>query len=181
MAPRVSVVWSVLALALVLSSMTALPIASAQSTTMVSILRGAGSGPTAAPGYAPGNVTVVIGVNNTVMWTNNDLGVHHTVTPGKGPVGGTWSGGSGDLAGGATYSFTFTVPGNYTYSCDYHSWMAGTVVVKAASTSTVSSTATSTTPEFPAASLALILFVVIAAAMLAAPRLRPPRAGAPSI
>jgi FtsP/CotA-like multicopper oxidase with cupredoxin domain len=68
------------------------------------------------------------------------------------------------------YSFTFAVPGTYTYSCAYHSTMAGTIVVKPGVT---------TTPEFPAAWLAVILFAVIAAVMLVAPRLRPSRIGAP--
>jgi hypothetical protein len=74
------------------------------------------------------------------------------------------------MAQNAIYSFTFTVPGTYTYSCAYHSTMAGTIVVKPGVT---------TTPEFPAASLAVILFAVIAAVMLVAPRLRPSRMVSP--
>src|ERR1700740_2854350 len=31
------------------------------------------------PGYSPDKITLVIGTNNTVTWTNNDA-VHHTVT-----------------------------------------------------------------------------------------------------
>ena len=34
---------------------------------------------TAVPGYSPATITVVIGVNNTVQWTNNDV-APHTVT-----------------------------------------------------------------------------------------------------
>jgi plastocyanin len=155
----------------------ALPFAHAQSAVMVSIPRGAGSDPSGAPGYAPDNVTVVIGINDTVTWTNND-NVHHTVTPSDEPAGGVWSGGSGDLAPGASYSFTFTVPGTYAYQCSYHSWMTGAVVVKDAASTT---TSTSTTPEFPAAWLAVILFAVLAAVIAAAPRLRPGRASTPSV
>ena len=141
----------------------AMPLASAQSSVAVSIPMGAGAGQSAAPGYAPATVTVVIGVNNTVVWTNNDSPSHHTVTAENYPPGAS-SFNSGDMAPGATYSYTFTVPGNYTYTCAYHNWMAGTVVVKGSSTTPA--------PEFPAASLAAILFAAIAVALVAAPRLR---------
>jgi plastocyanin len=30
---------------------------------------------------------------------------------------------------GATYTYTFTVPGTYQYGCQYHSWMVGNVTV----------------------------------------------------
>jgi plastocyanin len=30
---------------------------------------------------------------------------------------------------GSKYSYTFTVPGTYHISCDYHAWMTGTVTV----------------------------------------------------
>jgi len=60
----------------------------------------------------------------------------------------------------------------YTYSCAYHSWMTGTVIVKG--------TASTPAPEFPAASLALVLFAAIAAAQ-PEERLQPPPPGmAPS-
>jgi plastocyanin len=156
----------------------ALPLANAQSAVVVSMPNGSGL-PAGGPGYAPDTVTVVIGVNNTITWTNNDT-AHHNVTPGNEPAGATWSAGSGDMAPNAAYSFTFTVPGNYTYTCTYHKWMTGNVVVKAAAL-TSTSTKTSTTPEFPAAYLAVIFFAVIAAVMVAAPRLRPSRVSTPPI
>jgi plastocyanin len=92
----------------------------------VEIPKGAGTGPSAAPGYAPDKITLVIGVNNTVTWTNDDT-VAHTVTS----VSGNGTVSSGNLAPGATYTFTFPSPGTYDYYCEYHSWMAGTVVVEA--------------------------------------------------
>jgi plastocyanin len=161
----------------------ALPVVSAApSTVVVSMPSGAGA-PAGAPGYNPDTITVVIGVNNTVMWTNNDTvagkGTSHTVTPKTQPTGGNWpSTGSGNMLVNASYSFTFTMPGTYTYYCAYHSWMTGTVVVVAAAT-TSTATSTSTTPEFPAAALAVVLFAVIAAVIVAAPRLRPSRLAAP--
>lgn len=114
-----------------------------------------------SPGYAPSTITVVIGMNNTVIWLNNDT-APHTVTPSTEPASGNWSVGSGNLDPGKSYQFTFIVPGRYTYGCAYHSWMHGTVVVRAGST----------VPEFPVGSLSLILFVAVIAAVLAIPRLR---------
>lgn len=155
--------------ALVLASglVLALPATRAVTTVQVSIPAGAGS-PTGAPGYAPDKIVVVIGVNNTVEWTNNDIaaGTHHTVTSSLVPSGAS-SINSGDMAPSATFTYTFTVPGTYDYYCVYHSWMTGTVTVLAATS------ATTTTAEFPAASLALVLLAVIAVVLAASPRLRP--------
>jgi len=101
---------------------------SASSGVAVSIPSGAGS-PSGAPGYSPDKITLVVGANNTVTWTNNDS-AHHTVTSSSVPSGAT-SFNSGDLAPGATYSYTFTTPGTYTYICNYHTWMTATVTVVA--------------------------------------------------
>jgi plastocyanin len=32
---------------------------------------------------------------------------------------------------GSAYTHAFGVPGTYQYDCKYHSWMTGTIVVKA--------------------------------------------------
>ena len=158
---RVSLSSGAAVLALLSGLTMALPASGAQSGVAVSMPSGAALAAN-APGYSPATITVVIGVNNTVTWTNND-NLAHTVTPGNEPAGTPWTVGSGNMDPKAVYPFTFTVPGTYTYGCAYHSTMAGTIVVKPGVT---------TTPEFPAASLAAILFAVIAALMLAAPRLR---------
>jgi plastocyanin len=165
-------------LVLLAGMVVGLPMVSGQAapaTVIVKIPPGSGSTSAASeqlPGYSPDSVTVVIGVNNTVMWENNDtvsgVGTAHTVTDVTQPSGGGFVG-SGNLPVNKSYSFTFTVPGTYQYDCSYHAWMKGTVIVLAASTSST----THTTPEFPAAALAVILFAVLAAVMVAAPRLRP--------
>ena len=74
-------------------------------------------------GFGPDVVTLVIGVNNTVVWTNNDQ-APHTVTAKDNSFN------SGNMNPGDVFTFTFNVPGTYKYGCDYHSWMAGTVIVK---------------------------------------------------
>ncbi len=73
--------------------------------------------------FSPPTIVVVIGVNNTVTWTNNDIAAH-TVTSDTGAFN------SGNIAAGATWSYTFTSAGTYGYHCSYHPWMTGTVIVK---------------------------------------------------
>jgi len=85
----------------------------------VSIVSGASSYVT---GYDPDNITVVIGVNNTVVWTNND-NEPHTVTASDGSFD------SGNMNPGGTFTYTFTRPGTYSYICTYHPWMRGFVTV----------------------------------------------------
>ena len=75
--------------------------------------------------YSPPTITVVLGVNSTVTWVNND-DAPHTVTANDGSFN------SGNINAGQSWAHTFTTPGTYTYYCSYHPWMKGTVVVKAA-------------------------------------------------
>lgn len=94
------------------------------STVKVDIDKGAASN-TQSAGYTPSIITVVIGVNNTVVWVNDD-NAPHTVTSTNGAFN------SGNMNPGDTFSFTFTTPGVYQYICTYHPWMKGTVIVKQA-------------------------------------------------
>jgi plastocyanin len=88
----------------------------------VSIIPGAGSN-TSIKGYSPSTITVVSGANSTLTWVNNDSSPH-TVTADDGSFS------SGNIAPGASFSFTLTTPGTYKYHCVYHPWMTGTVIVK---------------------------------------------------
>jgi plastocyanin len=74
--------------------------------------------------YQPATITVVVGVNNTVTWANKDI-TKHTVTA----VDHSFN--SGDILPGQSWTHTFTTPGTYAYMCVYHTWMKGTIVVKA--------------------------------------------------
>ena len=78
--------------------------------------------------FQPADITLVIGVNNSVTWTNGDS-APHTVTATSVPNGASMFN-SGNLNSGATFTYTFTVPGTYKYDCTYHFWMNGIVVVK---------------------------------------------------
>ncbi|MGP8124340.1 MAG: cupredoxin domain-containing protein [Nitrososphaerales archaeon] len=98
----------------------------------VNITSGAGSCilPTVC-GFSPATITVVMGVNNTVVWTNDDTAVH-TITPVTGSGWGftqTCQGVPG-LCQGDTFQYTFPAAGTYQYHCIYHSGMEGTVIVK---------------------------------------------------
>ena len=99
---------------------------SAASGPVVSILPGSAMQMASGTYYSPETITVVIGANNTVTWVNND-DVPHTVTATDGSFN------SGNMNAAQSWSHTFTTPGTYTYYCAYHSWMKGTIVVKAAS------------------------------------------------
>ena len=89
--------------------------------TFVQIPSGAGNGNLPAY-YLPVTITVVIGTNNTVQWTNAD-NTQHSVT-----VTNLFS---DIIAPGESGTYTFNTAGTYSYYCIFHSWMHGTVVVKA--------------------------------------------------
>jgi len=100
----------------------------------VNITSGAASCITASSpcGFSPATITLVMGVNNTVVWTNEDSAVH-TVTPSSGSAWGTTGLCQGivGLCQGETYQYTFPSTGTYQYQCLYHQGMKGTVIVKA--------------------------------------------------
>ena len=76
----------------------------------------------AAPYYSPPTIRVMLGVNNTITWVNND-NAPHTVTATDGSFN------SGNLNAGQSWTHTFNSPGTYSYYCSYHPWMKGTVIV----------------------------------------------------
>jgi plastocyanin len=80
----------------------------------------------------PVNITVFIGVNNTIEWLNADS-TDHTVSSFAIPSGAQ-SFSSGLIPPHSTFNQTLTIPGVYKYTCIWHPWLAGeiTVVQKAA-------------------------------------------------
>ena len=70
--------------------------------------------------FLPEDLTINVG--DTVVWTNNDDSPH-TVTADDDEFN------SGNLAEGATWSYTFTEAGTYDYHCNYHGSMTGSVTV----------------------------------------------------
>lgn len=148
-------------------------------TTNVSIVSGAsnppacyvgsGCGTNYLYGYDPPTITVVLGVNNTVVWTNEDGNATHSVTSSAGDPENFTSGCIGPGCSPPTpktYTYTFAKAGVYYYHCIYHDWMEGKVIVLAASTTTSNTHASSTTsssgiPEFPGEPLAVAALAII--------------------
>jgi len=89
--------------------------------------------------FDPSNTTVSPGT--TVTWVNNDQ-TAHTMTA-TNPAGVF---GSGTLQPGQSYSFKFDKPGTYTYHCEIHPDMTGTVTVSGASTSASPTASASASP-----------------------------------
>jgi plastocyanin len=93
----------------------------------ISILKGS-STDQSSTGYKPDNASVIVGANNTVTWTNNDV-VGHLITFTSVPGGATVP--NSDLIGpNGTFTATLTVPGTYHYYDSLFSWMKGTIIVK---------------------------------------------------
>jgi len=91
----------------------------------ITIPLGAGSG----ANFSPSTLTVTSGT--MITFTNQDTGVTHNIDFQSVPAGSTVTSGttSPNLKGGNSYSVTLTTPGTYSYVCDYHSWMKGTITV----------------------------------------------------
>jgi hypothetical protein len=77
----------------------------------------------------PVNITVTIGVNNTIEWVNKDTQAH-TATAIVSPQQPLFN--SGLIGPGKTFSITLTIPGTYRYTCAWHNWLAGQIIVKPA-------------------------------------------------
>ena len=92
------------------------------SVINIDIVPNAGSN-TSSLGYSLPMATDVVGVNNTVTWTNKD-NLPHTVTADDGSFS------SGNLNPTNQFSWTFSKPGTYSYHCSYHPWMKATIIVK---------------------------------------------------
>lgn len=72
--------------------------------------------------FAPATLKVKVGT--TVTWTNQDTDAHTVTSTGSGgPLR------SAALNTHATYSYTFTKPGTYSYLCTIHPFMTATVEV----------------------------------------------------
>ena len=88
-------------------------------STTVTIVGGASTQTTTAFGQNP--LTVPVGT--TISWLNGDNTTHTTAADGS-----QWS--SGNIAPGGRFNFTFPSAGRFTYHCQIHPNMVGTIVVQ---------------------------------------------------
>lgn len=72
--------------------------------------------------FDPNPFTRSFNAGNRVEWANNDAVVHRLVA--ATPIMD-----SDDLAPGATFQFTFSARGTYTYHCSIHPTMVGTITL----------------------------------------------------
>ena len=93
-----------------------------RTPTQVVVTIVAGSAVNVQLGFDPIVIRLVIGVNNTVIWKNEDTSWHtaHSNIP---------EFDSRMIQPGATFTHTFNTPGSYPYHCDPHPWMTGLVIV----------------------------------------------------
>ena len=101
------------------------PPSTAPSSSAASLAPSSGGGAGVAAkivNFAFDPPTITAKVGDTVTWTNED-GAPHTVTLDDG------SGGSQNLAKGATFEHTFNTAGSFGYHCAIHASMKGTVEV----------------------------------------------------
>lgn len=76
--------------------------------------------------FNPGTLTIKVGT--TVTWTNKTQLPHTATSDSSSAV--QWDSGAINPSSG-TYSFKFVSPGTYTYHCNFHSYMHGTIIVTA--------------------------------------------------
>jgi plastocyanin len=84
---------------------------------------GQGTNAISIQGYAFSPASVTVSVNSTITWTNKDP-IAHTVTS----DGGSFD--SGSIGTNGTFSHTFATAGTFTYHCNIHPMMTGTVMVQ---------------------------------------------------
>jgi plastocyanin len=70
--------------------------------------------------FSPATIEVKVG--QAITWVNRDS-TAHTITSDAGDFN------SGEVLSGALWTHAFSAPGTYTYHCDPHPWMKGTIVV----------------------------------------------------
>ncbi len=98
-------------------------------TTEIDMIIGSAD-PDQQDNFVPKLVNIQLGIDNHVIWNNND-DVAHTVTPdhrAEDSYSGEF-GSSGVVMPGETYEFIFTEPHEISYHCSPHPWMTGQLII----------------------------------------------------
>ena len=75
--------------------------------------------------YVPIDVSVILGINNTVTWVNNDTVAHTATSDSSQP--NSWD--SNFILSDESWSYTFTRAGINNYHCTPHPWMKAAITV----------------------------------------------------
>lgn len=99
--------------------------------------------------FSPATITVPVGT--TITWTNMSAsGSDHTTSSDVGGTANSWDSGltNPNASSGlkSTFSFTFANAGTFTYHCNVHTFMHGTVIVTAATTAPTTAPVATTAP-----------------------------------
>lgn len=127
-----------LVIGLALAGFLSVPMAAAAATSPAQIVNCS----TSTWCYSPNPMQVTVGTS--VTWANGTV-APHTATSDS----GAWNTGT-IAAGGTSAAITFNTAGTFTYHCNFHSFMHGTIVVTAAASAspgTTTSAAPTATPH----------------------------------
>ncbi|MDE1819012.1 MAG: hypothetical protein KGI19_10475, partial [Thaumarchaeota archaeon] len=100
--------------------------------------------PSSGKNYEPRYLVVVLGVNNTVKWTNKSPSAAHTIVADNhdDPLFWNVTRSSSVLLPDKSFNFTFTKAGEFQYDTEPHPWMYGWVLVLPQSTENAIQTVT---------------------------------------
>jgi len=120
--------WSLCAIMLVFSCLFAgcTSVQSPPTPTPATLAPAGGSNSIAIKNFAFSPATLTIKTGTPVTWTNQDGAPHQIASDPGAPVAFK----SESLANGASYQFTFTQAGTYSYYCTIHPSMKGTIIVQ---------------------------------------------------
>lgn len=116
---------------------------SSMGRTISEIVIPKGASSPSGKNFEPSTITVIIGINNTVRWTNNDdvsssvVGDNPIVDPDfaadtQFAFGSVPANATNYLQPGQSFEFTFNRPGVIHYHSEPHPWLRGTVIVLSA-------------------------------------------------
>jgi plastocyanin len=103
-------------------------VADPAQTTKITIVSGS-SNQDQQDNFLPKKQPIQLGVNNRVVWTNDDNVAHYVTIDPKSHYNDLYSGplDSPAIMPGKTFSFVFTQEGTINYYCKVHPWMTGEI------------------------------------------------------
>jgi hypothetical protein len=108
------------------------PVSTDCPTALTQIVIPYGVGVNSSIKYEPPTLTLIVGLNNTAVWNDQDTTTAHVVIAVKWPNGALpWQ--INPMIGGSSYCVILTAPGTYVYEMYLPYIVEGTIVVKTGS------------------------------------------------